>query len=94
MIKNYCSVWHHGTTQSQHPNNDNNYNDDNVMCASVWFEYFGGLLKSKPMIYGKEMWQRRKLKLSTSVWRYKRGSDIYICILFIYLFICHMPILP
>ena len=24
-------------------NNDNNYNDDNVLCASMWFEFFGGL---------------------------------------------------
>jgi hypothetical protein len=35
---------HYGTTQSQRCNNDNNYNDDNVMRVSMWFEIFGGLL--------------------------------------------------
>ena len=36
-------------TQSQHCNNDNNYNDDNAMCVSMWFT-----LMSKPMIYEEE----------------------------------------
>ena len=30
-------------TQNQHCNNDNDYNDDNVMRPSRWFELFGGL---------------------------------------------------
>ena len=48
-IKEFCSdhmdasMGHYGITQSQHCNNDNNYNDDNVMSASVWFEFFGGV---------------------------------------------------
>ena len=29
--------------QSQHCNNDNKDNDDNVMHASIWFEFCGGL---------------------------------------------------
>jgi len=36
-------MWHYGMTQSQHGNIDNNYTDDNVTRASVWFEFFGGL---------------------------------------------------
>jgi hypothetical protein len=38
-------VWHVTlwNTQSQHCNSDNIYIDDNVMRASVWFEFFGGL---------------------------------------------------
>jgi hypothetical protein len=34
-------MWHYGVTQSQHCNNDNN--DDNVIRASVWFDFLGGL---------------------------------------------------
>ena len=34
-------MWRCGMTQSQHRNNDNNCNDNNVMCASVWFALFG-----------------------------------------------------
>jgi hypothetical protein len=30
--------------QSQRCNDDSNGDDDNVMCASVWFESFGALL--------------------------------------------------
>ena len=36
-------MWHLGITQTQHCIDDNKYNDDNVMCASIWFQYFGGL---------------------------------------------------
>jgi hypothetical protein len=47
---------HFGITQNQHCNNDNNYNDDDVMCASVWFGFCNGLCyMSKRMIYGREM---------------------------------------
>ena len=28
--------------QSQHSNNDNTYNDDNVIRANVCFEFYGG----------------------------------------------------
>ena len=38
-----------GITQSRHYNNGNN---DNVMCASVWFGFFVGLfLMSKNLLY-------------------------------------------
>jgi hypothetical protein len=40
----YVTLWH---TQSQRCNNDNEYNDDNVMRASLWFEYFGGLFECR-----------------------------------------------
>ena len=52
-------MWCYGITQSEYCNNDNNYNDDNVLRGSVWFEFFGGLfLMSKPMMmYGREMRQ-------------------------------------
>ena len=43
MIETKFSVWHYGMTQSQHCDNDNIYNDDDVMRANVWFETFGGL---------------------------------------------------
>ena len=36
----------------QHYNKDN---DDNVMRASMWFEFFGGFFgMSNPVIYGRE----------------------------------------
>ena len=42
-------------TQSQHNNTDNDYNDDNMMCVNVWFEFFWrDISMSKPMIYGRE----------------------------------------
>ena len=44
MHENRELVWRYGIRQSQHWNNDNNYNDDYVMCVSVWFEFFDGLL--------------------------------------------------
>ena len=43
LVDNDVSKSMYGTTQSQHCNNDNEYNDDNVMRASGWFEFFGGL---------------------------------------------------
>ena len=36
-------LWNYEITQSQHYSHDNNHNDDNVMRASMWFD-FGGLL--------------------------------------------------
>ena len=33
--KNYYSMCHYETTQSQHCNNNNNYNDDNVMRVNM-----------------------------------------------------------
>ena len=42
------SLWHYEIVQSQY------YNDDNVMPASMWWIP----LMSKPMIYGREMWQQ------------------------------------
>ena len=38
----------YGTTQSQHCNNDN---DDNMLCANVWFEFFGELFKCQSPWY-------------------------------------------
>ena len=35
-------MWYYEVTQSQHYNNDTNYNDVNVMHAIVWFKIFGG----------------------------------------------------
>ena len=34
-------MWHYGISYSEHCNKDNNYNDDNVIHVSVWFESFG-----------------------------------------------------
>ena len=34
-------MWPYGITQSQYCNNENNYNDDNMMHVNVWFEYLG-----------------------------------------------------
>ena len=36
-------MWHYEITQTQHCNNDNIDNDDSILCANVWFEFFGGL---------------------------------------------------
>ena len=33
-------MWHYEITQSQHCNDDNFYDDDNMMCVSVWFEIY------------------------------------------------------
>ena len=33
-------MWH----KSEQSNNDNDHNDDNVMHARVWFEFYGRLL--------------------------------------------------
>ena len=40
-----------GMTQSQHCSNDVNVNDDNVMCASVWFEFFGNIFLFENLSY-------------------------------------------
>ena len=46
LPENECNMWHH-----------HDANDDNVMRASVWFEFVGGwiVFMSKPMIYEREM---------------------------------------
>ena len=36
-------MWHYGITQSQHYNNDNEYNNDNMMHTNMWVEFFDGL---------------------------------------------------
>ena len=36
-------MWHYGIIQSQHYNYDNNYNDDNALYVSMWFELFDDL---------------------------------------------------
>ena len=38
---------HYGITQSQHCNHDDNYSNDNVICMSLWFEFFGGYFNVK-----------------------------------------------
>ena len=59
-------MWCYGITQSQYCNNDNNYNDDSVMCVNVWFEFFSGKM-SRPMIYERETWKQGvRLRLRTS----------------------------
>ena len=40
-------MWHYRVTQSQRCDHDNDHIDDNVMCASAWFEFFGGLFRSR-----------------------------------------------
>jgi hypothetical protein len=35
IIENRCSVWHYETTQTQHCDNNNNYNDGNVMYTLI-----------------------------------------------------------
>ena len=74
-------MWQYGITQSQHCSIDNYYNDDNVMHASAWFEFFGGLvLISKPMIYMRERdkkeWDLNWEHPFPRVSRYKTRSDI------------------
>ena len=41
---------HYGITQNRHCNNDNT---DNVMRASVWFEFFGGVFYCQ----NKHIWE-------------------------------------
>jgi hypothetical protein len=40
--------------QSRHCDNDNNYNDGNMMCVSVWFEYLGVYFNVKTHNIGEE----------------------------------------
>jgi hypothetical protein len=40
-------MWHYGIAQNQYCNNDNNYNDVNLMHVSLWFELFGGYFNVK-----------------------------------------------
>ena len=56
----HVTLWN---THNQHCNNDN------VMCANLWFEFLDGkFLISKPIIYERKMWQHGgKFKLSTSI---------------------------
>ena len=37
-------MWHYNNNKSQYCNYDNKYNDDNMMRANSWFEFFDGLL--------------------------------------------------
>ena len=37
------NMWHYEMTQSQHYNNENKYNDDNMMRTEFVFEFFAGL---------------------------------------------------
>ena len=53
IIENQCSMRYYGVSQSQECNNDNNYNDDNVMRASVWLVYFGANDPGEPAISNK-----------------------------------------
>ena len=68
------SMWYWGL----HEFNDD---DDNVMCANVWFEFFGGLfwwqnpwyIRGK---YGHKEGHVKWANLLCRVWGCKRGSDI------------------
>ena len=67
--------------QSQHYNNDNVYNDNNVMRVSVWFHFFDGLLQwQNPWYMGgkrdNEEWHLNWEHPFPKVSRYKRRSDI------------------
>ena len=75
-------MWHYGVTQSQHCNNASNYNDDNVIHASMWFDILSGL-----GFRGKihDIWERNMTTRSEiSIWEhifpkvssYKWRSDI------------------
>ena len=35
ILENQCSVWHYETSQTQHFDNENNDNDDNVMYMLI-----------------------------------------------------------
>ena len=59
VLVSYVTVW--SSMQSQHCNDDNNGNDDNVMCASVWFEFFGAfVLISNHVVYGREICDQKE----------------------------------
>jgi hypothetical protein len=56
-MEDYCSVWHYEITQSQHCNNDNN---DNMMHAGLWFEFFGDYSNAKTHGIWKENVRTRR----------------------------------
>ena len=58
-MENYCSVWHYGITQSQHCINDNN---ENMMHASLRFEFFGDCFNAKTHdIWEENVTTRRRI---------------------------------
>ena len=77
-------MWHYGVTQSQHCNNDNNYNESNdkAMHVNIWFEFFGVLLyRQNPPWYMGWKHDNKEQNLSWEhpfprVSRYKRRRDI------------------
>ena len=69
------NVWHYGITKSQHCNNDN------IMCVSLWFEFFGWLpYCQNPWCKGGKCDNKEEyFILAHPFYRilgHKRGSDI------------------
>ena len=67
-----------GITQSQHCSNEN---DDNMMIASLWFEFFGGLFQCQNPRYMRGRCDNKKEDLNRAhpfprIWGYKKGNDI------------------
>ena len=69
--------WH----KVQHCNNDNNYNDDNMMRATVWFEFFVGVFSCQNLGYMREehddkLWDLNCEHLFPRALGHKRRSDM------------------
>ena len=72
---------HYGITQSQHCNNDNIHNDDNVIRASVWCDFLGGLFNVKNHDiwegkYGNKEWDLNYGHPFPRILGYKRRDGI------------------
>ena len=82
MVKeDLYNMWQHGITWSQNCKNENICNDDNMMCASVWFEFFVGLLQCQnPWYMGGECdnkdWDLNREHPFPKVLGYKRRKGI------------------
>ena len=69
-----CSMWHFEIKQIEHCNDDNNYNHDNVIHVSVWFDFVGGLINVKIRdIWGRDIDWGHPFPRALG---YKRRSDI------------------
>ena len=71
-------MWHYGVTQSQHCND---FNDDNMMRQSMWFEFFDGLVSCQiPWYMGRtrdnKEWNSNKEHQFPWILGYKRRGDI------------------
>ena len=74
-------MWHHGITQIQHSDNDNDHNDDDVMRASVWLKFLVVYLN----VNTHDLWEENMTKKEWDLnWEhpfprvsgYERRSDI------------------